>query len=157
MNKTIFIGVAFIAIGGLLWLTLSTRKTMETKPAYIVTDKAPKPIGPYSQAVAKGNALFVSGQIALDPVNGKLDTADIVSETKMVMENIKAILSAAGMSMNDVAKSTIYMTSLADFPKMNDVYGSYFQAGKYPARETVQVAALPKGVHMEISVVAVAQ
>lgn len=157
MNKTVFTGLAIVAIGGLLWLTFANRQKKENLPEQIFTDKAPKPIGPYSQAVAKGSALFVSGQIALDPVSGKLDTGDIAAETKMVMENIKAILTAAGLKMDDVAKTTIYLTSLDDFARVNEVYGSYFSAGKYPARETVQVAALPKKVHIEISVVATAR
>lgn len=155
MNKTAFIGFAILAIGGLLWLTFSRiSKTQETTHI-IFTNEAPKPIGPYSQAVSNGNALFVSGQVAIDPVSGKLDTADIGTETKRVMENIKAILTAGKLQVKDIVKTTIYLTDLDDFKTVNDVYGSYFPAGAYPARETVQVTGLPKGAHIEISVVAV--
>ena len=120
----------------------------------IFTEKAPKPIGPYSQAVMKGNALFVSGQVAIVPATGELDTSNIENETKQVMENIKAILSAAKMEMSDVAKATIFLSDMNNFERMNAVYGSYFQKDP-PARETVQVSALPKNANVEISVIAI--
>jgi 2-iminobutanoate/2-iminopropanoate deaminase len=119
----------------------------------IRTDKAPAPIGPYSQAVQFGNMLFISGQIALNPSSGQLEMADIKSETKLVMENLKAILSEAGMDFSNVLKSTIFLMDMGQFAQVNEVYGSYFQENP-PARETVQVAGLPKGVNVEISVVA---
>ncbi|MBF0695635.1 MAG: RidA family protein [Flavobacterium sp.] len=120
----------------------------------IFTDKAPAPIGPYSQAVLVGNTLYTSGQIAIDPANGSLVTETIEQETKMVMENVKAVLNAAEMDFNHVVKATIFITDMNDFVKINGVYGSYFTDENAPARETVQVAALPKNVNIEISVIA---
>ncbi|WP_143308270.1 RidA family protein [Chitinophaga vietnamensis] len=120
----------------------------------INTNNAPAPIGPYNQAVKAGNTLFVSGQIPLDPATGELVTTGIVDETQLVMKNLQAVLTAAGMGFSDVVKTTIFITDMKTFPQVNEVYGSYF-TGNYPARETVQVAALPKGVNVEISVIAV--
>ncbi len=120
----------------------------------IYTEKSPAPIGPYNQAVLIGNLLYTSGQIAIDPLNGELVTADIEKETKQVMENLKSILEAAEMTFENVIKSTIYITNMEDFTKINIVYGSYFNEKTAPARETVQVAALTKKVNIEISVIA---
>lgn len=125
--------------------------SMEKK--IIRTDNAPAPIGPYNQAVQFGNMLFVSGQIAIDPKTGELYTGDIQTETKLVMENLKAILTEAGMDFSNVLKSTIFLMDMGQFAHVNEVYGSYFSENP-PARETVQVAGLPKGVKVEISVVA---
>lgn len=125
--------------------------SMEKK--IIRTDNAPAPIGPYNQAVQFGNMLFVSGQIAIDPKTGELYTGDIQTETKLVMENLKAILTEAGMDFSNVLKSTIFLMDMGQFAQVNEVYGSYFSENP-PARETVQVAGLPKGVKVEISVVA---
>lgn len=125
--------------------------SMEKK--IIRTDNAPAPIGPYNQAVQFGNMLFVSGQIALDAVSGELVQGDIQTETKKVMENLKAILTAAGMDFSNVLKSTIFLMDMGQFAQVNEVYGGYFGEDA-PARETVQVAGLPKGVKVEISVVA---
>ncbi|MBS1772783.1 MAG: RidA family protein [Bacteroidetes bacterium] len=120
----------------------------------IRTDNAPAPIGPYNQAVQFGNMLFVSGQIAINPANGELYTGgDIQVETKQVMENLKAILTEAGMDFSNVIKSSIFLMDMGQFAQVNEVYGSYFTENP-PARETVQVAGLPKGVKVEISVVA---
>lgn len=119
----------------------------------IRTDNAPAPIGPYNQAVQFGNMLFVSGQIAIDPKTNELHTGDIQTETKLVMENLKAILTEAGMDFTHVLKSTIFLMDMGQFAQVNEVYGSYFTENP-PARETVQVAGLPKGVKVEISVVA---
>jgi 2-iminobutanoate/2-iminopropanoate deaminase len=119
----------------------------------INTKNAPAPIGPYNQAVQTGNLLFVSGQIALDPDTNQLVQDDIQAETHQVMKNLKAILNEAGMDFSNVVKSTIFIMDMNDFAKINQVYGSYF-TGEYPARETVQVAALPKAVNVEISVIA---
>ncbi|NCD70346.1 RidA family protein [Mucilaginibacter agri] len=119
----------------------------------INTTKAPAPIGPYSQAVATGNLLFVSGQIALDPQSGELVTSDIPSETKLVMENLKAILTEAGADFSSVVKTTIFLKDMGNFAVVNEIYGSYF-TDNFPARETVQAAALPKNVNVEISVIA---
>ena len=119
----------------------------------IRTNNAPAPIGPYNQAVQFGNMLFVSGQIAIDPKTNELYTGDIQTETKLVMENLKAILTEAGMDFSHVLKSTIFLMDMGQFAQVNQVYGSYFTENP-PARETVQVAGLPKGVKVEISVVA---
>ncbi|SDG50095.1 RidA family protein [Chitinophaga filiformis] len=119
----------------------------------INTKNAPAPIGPYNQAIFSGNLLFVSGQIALNPDNNQLVLDDIKTETHQVMKNLKGILSEAGLDFDNVLKTTIFIMNMNDFVQINEVYGSYF-SGDYPARETVQVAALPKGVNVEISVIA---
>jgi len=119
----------------------------------IFTEKAPAPIGPYSQAVAFGNMLYTSGQIALHPQTFELVTDDIETETKQVMENMKAVLEAAGTTFENVIKSTIFISSMDDFAKINGVYGAYFNEKTAPARETVQVAKLPKNVNVEISMI----
>lgn len=120
----------------------------------IITPHAPKPIGPYNQAVLSKNTLFVSGQIPLNPVTGELIKGDIKEQTKQVMENLKAILLAAGMDLKDVVKCSIFITDMHNFPHINEVYGSYFDSNA-PARETVQVSALPMFVDVEISCIAV--
>lgn len=119
----------------------------------ITTTFAPAPIGPYSQAVKYGNMLFVSGQIALNPESGAFENDNIQAETFRVMENLRGILAEAGMDFNNVLKATIFLKSMDDFAQVNEVYGSYFTAN-FPARETVEVARLPKDAHVEISVVA---
>jgi len=121
----------------------------------IFTDKAPAPIGPYSQAVLVGNTLYTSGQIALNPATMELVLDDIATETKQVMENMKAVLEVANMSFADVVKTTIFIMDMADFAQINSVYATYFDEANAPARETVQVAGLPKGVNVEISMVAI--
>lgn len=121
----------------------------------IFTDKAPAPIGPYNQAVLSANTLYTSGQIALHPETGELIISDIETETKQVMENMKAVLEAAGMTFDNVVKSTIFIIDMDDFTKINGVYGSYFSEESAPARETVQVARLPKNVNVEISMIAI--
>ena len=121
----------------------------------IKTDKAPAPIGPYNQAVLSGNTLYASGQIAINPADGSLITGDITSEATQVMKNIKAILDAAGMTFENVVKTSIFLKNMNDFAKVNTVYGSYFNESTAPARETVEVGNLPKFVNVEISVIAV--
>lgn len=121
----------------------------------IFTKKAPTPIGPYSQAVLIGNTLFTSGQIALHPTSGELILDSIETETKQVMENMKAVLEAAEMNFSNVVKTTIFIMNMADFAAINKVYATYFDEQQAPARETVQVAGLPRGVNVEISMVAV--
>ncbi len=121
----------------------------------IFTDKAPAPIGPYNQAVLTGNTLYTSGQIAINPATGELVLDTIELETKQVMENMKAVLEAAGMTFENVVKSTIFISNMNDFGSINLVYGSYFNEKTAPARETVQVACLPKNVNVEISMIAV--
>lgn len=119
----------------------------------IRTDNAPAPIGPYNQAIQYGDMLFVSGQIALDPATGELVQGDIQAETTMVMKNLEAVLAAAGMNFSNVIKSTIFLMDMGQFAQVNEIYGGYFSENP-PARETVQVAGLPKGVNVEISVIA---
>lgn len=119
----------------------------------INTASAPAPIGPYSQAVRAGNLLFVSGQVAFEPATGNLVTGDIPAETKQVMENLKAVLAAAGADFSHIVKTTIFLSDMALFAQVNEVYGSYFSSD-FPARETVAVKGLPRGVNVEISVTA---
>ncbi|MBF6609486.1 MAG: RidA family protein [Flavobacterium sp.] len=119
----------------------------------IFTDKAPAPIGPYSQAILAGNTLYTSGQIALDPATMELVINDIQTETRQVMQNLKAVLAAADMDFSNVIKSTIFITDMNDFAKINSVYGEYFDEDSAPARETVQVSVLPKNVNIEISMI----
>lgn len=126
---------------------------MPMEKQIINTNNAPAPIGPYNQAVQSGNLLFVSGQIAINPETNQLVLDDIKTETHQVMKNLKGILTAAGMDFNNVLKTTIFIMNMNDFAQINEVYGSYFTSD-FPARETVQVAALPKGVNVEISLIA---
>lgn len=121
----------------------------------IHTSKAPAPIGPYNQAVLSGNTLYTSGQIALDPETMELVIGDIKTETRQVMENMKAVLDASGMTFENVIKSSIFISDMNNFSQINEVYGSYFNEETAPARETVEVANLPKFVNVEISMIAV--
>jgi 2-iminobutanoate/2-iminopropanoate deaminase len=121
----------------------------------INTKNAPAPIGPYNQAVLAGNTLYTSGQIALNPATGKLINDAIEVETKQVMENLKAVLTEAGMTFENVIKSSIFVKNMNDFAKINVVYGSYFNAETAPARETVEVGNLPLFVNVEISMIAI--
>jgi len=120
----------------------------------VQTSKAPAPVGPYSQAIINNGLIFVSGQIAIDPSTGLLITTGIKEETTRVMENIKAILEEAGLTFEAVLKASIFSTSMDYFPLVNEVYGSYFDHDTAPAREFVEVRGLPKGVNVEISVIA---
>ncbi len=124
---------------------------MENK--IINTPNAPAPIGPYNQAVRAGNLLFISGQIAINPSSGNVETADILAETHQVMHNLRAILTEAGGSFDSVVKTTILLSDMALFADVNSVYGKYF-TGSFPARETYAVKGLPKNVNVEISMVA---
>jgi 2-iminobutanoate/2-iminopropanoate deaminase len=121
----------------------------------IFTDKAPAPIGPYNQAVLKGDTLYASGQIAINPATGELVLNTIEAETEQVMQNMKAVLQAAGMTFENIVKTTIFIMDMNDFGKINTIYGSYFNEKTAPARETVQVACLPKNVNVEISMIAI--
>ena len=121
----------------------------------IHTDHAPAPIGPYNQAVLTGNTLYISGQIAINPVNNKLVETGIQDETEQVMRNLKAVLEAAGMSFENVVKSSIFISDMNNFSEINSVYSKYFDEETAPARETVEVANLPKFVNVEISMIAV--
>jgi 2-iminobutanoate/2-iminopropanoate deaminase len=120
----------------------------------ISTSAAPAPIGPYNQAILSGNMLFISGQICIDPSSGELKNKDLQEETHQVMNNLKNILSEAGMNFDNVVKTTIFLTDMKRFTEVNEVYGKYFTSN-FPARETVQVSALPKFVNVEISMIAV--
>jgi 2-iminobutanoate/2-iminopropanoate deaminase len=120
----------------------------------IKTPDAPEPIGPYNQAIQSGNTLFISGQVAINPKNGNIEATDIFEETHQVMHNLRAILHAAEMDFKNVVKTTIFLTDMAHFPSVNDVYAKYF-TGDFPARETVAVRGLPKNVNVEISMIAV--
>ncbi|MDG0818284.1 RidA family protein [Bdellovibrio svalbardensis] len=119
----------------------------------IHTDNAPKAVGPYSQAVKMGDFLFCSGQISIDPKTNEVFTGDIKIQTEMVMKNVEAVLAAADMNFSNVIKTTIFITNMADFATVNEVYAKSFTAAP-PARSTVAVAGLPKGVNVEIEVVA---
>jgi 2-iminobutanoate/2-iminopropanoate deaminase len=119
----------------------------------INTVNAPAPIGPYNQAVQMGNFLFISGQIPINPANGQLVQTDIKAEAVQVMENLKAILTEAGMDFSHIVKTTIFLTNMGEFAAVNEVYASYF-SDQAPARETVQVSGLPRGVNVEISMIA---
>lgn len=120
----------------------------------VFSPSAPAPIGPYSQAIQAGNMLFVSGQIAIQQSTGNLLTGSIEEETHQVMRNLEAVLGAANYTFKDIVKTTIFLKSMGDFPTVNSIYGSYFPS-EPPARETVEVARLPKDVHVEISCIAV--
>jgi 2-iminobutanoate/2-iminopropanoate deaminase len=119
----------------------------------INTQNAPAPIGPYNQAVMVNNILFISGQVCIDPASGNLKNRDIQEETHQVMQNLKAILQEAGMNFGNAVKTTIFITDMNRFGEVNEIYGKYFD-GDFPARETVQVSALPKFVNVEISMIA---
>lgn len=120
----------------------------------IITPKAPAPIGPYSQAVLVNDTLYIAGQVCIEPQTGMLKNKDVQEETHQVMHNLKAILEAAGMNFSNVVKTGIFLTDMNQFGAVNEVYGKYFEKD-FPARETVQVSALPKFVNVEISMIAV--
>jgi len=119
----------------------------------VITDRGPKPIGPYSQAIKANGVIYLSGQVALDPKSGELLGGDIRQQTERVFENIKGILEAAGSNLHHVVKATVFLKDMNDFPAMNEVYARYFSAAP-PARSTVQVARLPKDALVEIEVIA---
>lgn len=121
----------------------------------VATDHAPAAIGPYSQAIRSGSMLFCAGQIPLDPKSGQIVSEDIAGQTKQVLENISAILQAAGLNFGHVVKTTIFLISMSDFQTVNEIYGSYFRENP-PARSTVAVSALPRGAKVEIEVIAMA-
>lgn len=121
----------------------------------IKTNQAPAPIGPYNQAILSGNTLYTSGQIALHPESGELILDSIKNETTQVMENMKAVLKAAGMTFENVVKTSIFLSDMHTFSEVNEVYATYFNSDSAPARETVEVANLPKFVNVEISMIAI--
>ena len=120
----------------------------------ITCKNAPDPIGPYNQAILADNTLYISGQVCIDPASGNLKNKDLQEETHQVMQNLKSILHEAEMSFNNVVKTTIFLTDMNRFGEVNEIYGKYFEAD-FPARETVQVSALPKFVNVEISMIAI--
>lgn len=130
-----------------------THSTLVDTKKIIYTDNAPKPIGPYSQAIRAGDFLFCSGQIPLDPKTGQIAATDVAGQTRQVMENIKAVLLTGGVSFGSVVKTTIFLKSMNDFPTVNEIYGQYFPKNP-PARSTIEVSRLPKDVLVEIEVVA---
>jgi 2-iminobutanoate/2-iminopropanoate deaminase len=126
-----------------------------SKKQAILTQNAPQPIGPYSQAIAMGNMVFCSGQIPLDPVTGEVvGGSDVQAQAKRVLENVKAVLEAAGTNFDGVVKTTIFLKNMGDFPKVNEIYSQYFK-GTTPARSTIEVARLPKDVLVEVECIAV--
>lgn len=120
----------------------------------INTDNAPEPIGPYNQAIKSGHLLYTSGQIPIDPTTGKMVSGGIREQAIQVLENLKAVLEAAGSTLDDVIKTTVFLADMADFPELNTLYAEYFGEDNAPARSTVQVAALPKGALVEIEAIA---
>ena len=124
------------------------------KKEIIKTENAPAPIGPYNQAIKTESTLYVSGQIAINPITGEMAMESIQEETEMVMENLKAVVEAAGLTMENIVKTSIFISNMNNFTQINEVYGSYFSKD-FPARETVEVSVLPKNVNVEISCIAV--
>ena len=127
---------------------------MTTSIRAVLSQDAPAPVGPYSQAIVAGDFVFAAGQIPLDPATGKLVAGDIAVQTERVLQNIHAVLAAAGTSIEKVVKSTVFLADLADFPRMNEIYARHFASDPQPARSTIQVAKLPAGAAIEIEVVA---
>jgi 2-iminobutanoate/2-iminopropanoate deaminase len=148
MNKSLLTALA-ISLSHIAFSQTVAKKAIETK-------NAPAPIGPYSQAIQAGNFVFVSGQIAKDPVSGTMKNDNIKDETTQVMNNVKAILEASGLKVDNIVKTTIYLTDMNDFAQVNEIYGSFFK-DNFPARETVQVSQLPLKARIEISVTAIVQ
>ena len=135
-------------------LTGSLSYSQETGTKTIFSADAPKVVGPYSQAIMAGNTLYVAGNIAIIPETGQMDTLTFEAEVRRILDNMGAVLKEAGMSFGNVVKATVFLTDLKNYTIMNSIYGEYFKE-KPPARETVQVVALPKGAHIEISCIAV--
>jgi len=120
----------------------------------INTSNAPDPIGPYNQAILSDGTLYLSGQIGLDPISMKMQDESIETETRQVFKNIKVVLEKANCNFENVIKTTIFLTNMDDFQKVNEIYGSHFEIGNEPARETVEVSGLPKGAKVEVSLIA---
>ena len=144
---------SFLSIGCVAATCVFGGCAVQPTKEVVATQNAPGAIGPYSQAIKVGSALYVSGQIAIDPETGQMNTGSIEEQTKLALENVKAILSASNMSMTNVVSTTVYVKDLNDFSKMNGVYARYFEKNP-PARATVQVARLPRDAAIEISVIA---
>ena len=153
-----------LAIFAGIWLVAGTALAQHKVPAasvartVVVSAAAPAPVGPYSQAIQAGSTVYVSGQIGLDAATGQLvGNGNVRAETQQVMKNLAAVLAAAGLSLRDVVKCSLFVKDLGSFAAVNDTYGSFFEAHAAPARETVQVSALPKAAQVEISCIAVKQ
>ena len=153
MKKSLLPVSLVILLIALAYNTFNNKNKTDMK-RIINTSNAPKPIGPYNQAVISGDLMFISGQVAFDPNTDELVLDDIQSETKQVMENLKSILEEANLSFNNVVKTTIFLSDMNDFQQVNEVYGSYFSNNQAPARETIEVSRLPKDVNVEISMIA---
>ena len=153
MKKSLLPVSLVILLIALAYNTFNNKNKTDMK-RIINTSNAPKPIGPYNQAVISGDLMFISGQVAFDPNTDELVLDDIQTETKQVMENLKSILEEADLSFNNVVKTTIFLSDMNDFQQVNEVYGSYFSNNQAPARETVEVSRLPKDVNVEISMIA---
>lgn len=153
MKKSLLPVSLVILLIALAYNTFNNKNKTDMK-RIINTSNAPKPIGPYNQAVISGDLMFISGQVAFDPNTDELVLDDIQTETKQVMENLKSILEEANLSFNNVVKTTIFLSDMNDFQQVNEVYGSYFSNNQAPARETVEVSRLPKDVNVEISMIA---
>ena len=153
-NALIFFSVCLVIFFIALTYNAFNNKNKTDMKRIINTSNAPKPIGPYNQAVISGDLMFISGQVAFDPNTDELVLDDIQTETKQVMENLKSILEEANLSFKNVVKTTIFLSDMDDFQQVNEVYGSYFSNDQAPARETVEVSRLPKDVNVEISMIA---
>lgn len=153
MKKATFLILAAAAILGLVWVVFGNKSDSDPGHFAVNTPELPRPVGPYSPAVRYGNLVFISGQIGLKK-DGTLDSSSFANEAKLVFENTGELLKASGSSWNHVLKTTVYLTDLAKFKEFNDLYSLNFPKGKFPARETIQVDALPKQAHLEISVIA---
>ena len=153
MKKALLPVSLVILLTALAYNTFNNKNKTDMK-RIINTSNAPKPIGPYNQAVISGDLMFISGQVAFDPNTDELVLDDIQTETKQVMENLKSILEEADLSFKNVVKTTIFLSDMDDFQQVNEVYGSYFSNDQAPARETVEVSRLPKDVNVEISMIA---
>ena len=153
MKKALLPVSLVILLMALAYNTFNNKNKTDMK-RIINTSNAPKPIGPYNQAVISGDLMFISGQVAFDPNTDELVLDDIQTETKQVMENLKSILEEANLSFKNVVKTTIFLSDMDDFQQVNEAYGSYFSNDQAPARETVEVSRLPKDVNVEISMIA---
>jgi 2-iminobutanoate/2-iminopropanoate deaminase len=149
----IFMRVAFLLMFSIFFL-LSTTSGGKMEKKVVFTEKAPKPIGPYSQAIIAGNLIFTAGQIPIDPATNQVVQGDIKEQTRRVLENLRAILESVGATFDDVVKVTIYMKDLNEFSAMNEVYSEYFKNSP-PARTTVEVSRLPRDVKIEIDLIAI--
>jgi 2-iminobutanoate/2-iminopropanoate deaminase len=149
----IFMRVAFLLMFSIFFL-LSTISGGKMEKKVVFTEKAPKPIGPYSQAIIAGNLIFTAGQIPIDPATNQVVQGDIKEQTRRVLENLRAILESVGATFDDIVKVTIYMKDLNEFSAMNEVYSEYFKNSP-PARTTVEVSRLPRDVRIEIDLIAI--